>query len=375
MKQFLLFSFLLFSLVLSAQTNKTFFLGHSLVNFHTPNMVKKMADNAGVGFPYKANIGIGASLYWHYTNPTTGEGDIWTNTLPDGGFENFLLTEALALDAYLNWNTHLYVDSFFTYARSHNPAVKLYVYETWHCINSGRGRGCESWQWDADTVIPFKTRLIQDLPKWESIADSVNRHYGAGSAYVIPAGQALMALSDSIQAGRVPGITSLNDLFVDNIHTSYRGAYFIACVMYSSLLKRSPVGLSNSLTDPWGQLYANYTEPNPIPTPQQAAIFQRIAWRTVCNYPKSGVTNCGTSTINIQEEPIEKEYSFFPNPLSDGFFTIQATKTADYKITDLNGRVLKMGKLLEGNNPIRIENSSKGVYILEIENHFYKLIN
>ncbi|MBK8442050.1 MAG: hypothetical protein IPL35_00935 [Sphingobacteriales bacterium] len=298
MKYFLIYCLLL-PFLLNAQTNnKTFFLGHSLVNFHTPNMVKKLSDAAGISFPYNANIGNGASLYWHYTSPDTGQGDTWTTTLPQGGFDKFLLTEALPLDAYLEWNTHEYADSFFIYARAYNPDVKLYVYETWHCIYSGTGSGCTSWEWDPDTLIAFKDRIIQDLPKWESIADSINEKYGVCNAFVVPAGQALLVLSDSIDAGAVPGISSLSDLFVDNIHVSLRGAYFIACVMYSCLNKTSPEGLPNALTDPWNTPYSTYTtEANPVPTPTQAAIFQQIAWQTASNYAKSGI-NTNTLTLS-----------------------------------------------------------------------------
>ena len=81
-----------------AQTNKTFFLGHSLINFHIPNMVNKLSIDASKTFSYEANIGIGASLGWHWASPTSGQGDQWDLTLPNGGYQNFIITEALKLD-------------------------------------------------------------------------------------------------------------------------------------------------------------------------------------------------------------------------------------------------------------------------------------
>jgi len=51
----------------NAQTNKPFFLGHSLLNFHVPNMVQKLSVAGSQWFSYKVNIGIVANLKTHYT--------------------------------------------------------------------------------------------------------------------------------------------------------------------------------------------------------------------------------------------------------------------------------------------------------------------
>lgn len=272
-----------------AQTNKTFFLGHSLVNFNMPNMVNKLSIAGSKAFSYNANIGNGANLLYHWNNPTTGQGSQWNTTLPQGGFEHLIITEAVPLLGHLQWsNTYKIADSLYQFASLHNPNIKYYLYETWHCNTTGTPTGCE---WDNDDALMWRPRLTADLPKWEAIADSVNANH-PNAMLIIPAGQALARLNDSIDANKVPGITTINQLFSDDIHLTNIGNYFVACVMYGVIHKESPVGLPNQLTDEWGTPYAVY------PTISQANMLQKIAWETLCSYTRDGVTCNLVSSIN-----------------------------------------------------------------------------
>jgi len=275
-----------------SQTNKTFFLGHSLVNFHMPNMVNKLSIAAEENFQYEANIGIGANLLMHWTNPGSGQGSPWNITLNQGGFENFVITEAVPLKGHLQWSqTYRCADSLYQFAEQYNPGIQYYIYETWHCISSGTPTGCE---WDNDDHIAWRDRLSLDLPLWEGIADSINLLHEK-EMLIIPAGQALARLYDSIEVGHVPGISSMNQLFTDDIHLSYTGNYFIACVMFAVLQGKSPEGLPNRLTDEWGTPYNDY------PTPELALKFQQIAWETIKAYPRDGVDGIqlGINTITV----------------------------------------------------------------------------
>ncbi len=59
-------------------------------------------------------------------------------------------------------------------------------------------------------------------------------------------------------------------LLSDSVHSNFEGGYLAACVLYATLFKKSPVGLSFI---GWGSM-----------TPEQAAFLQRIAWETVQEY-------------------------------------------------------------------------------------------
>jgi len=104
---------LVIAFAMQAQTNNTFFLGHSLINFDVPNIVNKLSVAGNQFFSYDANIGNGANLQWQWNNPTTAQGSIWNTTLPLGGYENFIITEAVPLQNHLLYSeTYRYADSF-----------------------------------------------------------------------------------------------------------------------------------------------------------------------------------------------------------------------------------------------------------------------
>jgi hypothetical protein len=355
----------------SAQTNSTFFLGHSLINFNVPNMVNQLSIASTESFSYDANIGNGASLGWHWNNPTTGEGPQWDLTLPNGGYENFILTEAVPLVNQLDWgDTYRYTDSLCSYANLYNPNIQYYLYETWHCNLSGNGSttgvGGTPCDWDPESTIPWRDRLTIDLPKWESIADSINLIH-TNPMLIIPNGQAFGRLADSIEIGAISGLTSFTNLFVDSYHLDNRGNYFVACVVYSVIHGVSPVGLPNQLETEFGNLYAEY------PTPAQALIMQEIAWQTVCDYPRDGVDCSG----NVSTPTIEKlAFSIYPIPANE-HLTIQydaLTGIVPYTMYDHLGKIIQTGNLSSKKSTVNVAELSAGIYFLTIQNQTIKFI-
>ncbi len=335
-----------------AQEN-TFFLGHSLVNFNLPNMVNKLSIAGGKTFDYKLNIGNGAGLQMHWTNPHSAgsQAHWWDTTLNKGGFDNFILTEAVPLKGHLIWNnTYRLADSFYRFAKQYNPNIKVYLYETWHCINSGLPLGCD---WDDDDTIAWRNRLSLDLPLWEGIADSVNLLH-TDDMLIIPAGQAMARLYDSIIGGNVPGITTLQQLYSDDIHLLNLGNYYIACLMYGIIHEESPLGLPNQLTDEWGTPYVSF------PTTNQAQVFQRLAWQTICAYQRDGVS-CSPSSVN---KLVEKNYKIFPNP-SNGKINIQVKTPSSISIYNCLGATV-----FESKNELScaINLSQRGIYFIKIKN-------
>lgn len=353
-----------------AQSNKTFFLGHSLINFHIPHMVDQLSILGGQTFSYDANIGIGASLSWHWQSPTSGQGPQWDLTLPNGDYENFIITEAVPLNNHLLYsNTYRYVDSLYRYAELYNPNIRYYIYETWHCTNSGNGTttGTGGYPCSNDPLSNtlWRDRLDQDLEKWESIADSINLLH-PNQMYVIPGGQAFAKLSDSIETGNVPGLSSVYDLFEDEYHLDPRGNYFISCVMYSVIHGESPVGLPNQLMTEFGGLYTEY------PTLEQAEIMQEIAWQTVCEYQRDGV-DCGPLSI-AENNTTAQTINVYPVPANDQI-TIEYRSTSEnlpFSITDQLGKEVLSGQLSSEKTVVPVSQLPQGMYFLEIENKSVK---
>lgn len=352
-----------------AQSNKTFFLGHSLINFHIPNMVNKLSIAGSQTFSYDANIGNGANLFWHWNNPTTGQGPQWDLTLPNGGYENFIITEAIPLDGHLAYSdTYTMADNFYNFAEQYNPNIQYYIYETWHCASSGTSNADAACGGDPNNTVLWRDRLDIDLPKWEGIADAINLTH-TNPMLVIPGGQAFARLSDRIEAGTVPGLTSVFDLFVDEHHLDARGNYFIACVMYAVIHEMSPVGLPNRLTSEYDVLYTDY------PTPAQAAIMQEVAWETVCNYQRDGVDCTVLSVSSIEKE--SSNIKIYPVPTTDQLsiqFTDSFSENISFSIHDQLGKIVHEGVLKSEMTSVNLIVLSAGVYFLKIKNEVFKFI-
>jgi hypothetical protein len=171
---------------------------------------------------------------------------------------------------------------------------------------------------------------------------------------IIPGGQALSRLSDSIDNGYVPGLDSIFELFTDHHHLDLRGNYFIACVMYSVIHGTSPIGLPNRLTTQYGNLVSTY------PTAAQALAFQEIAWQTVCDYQRDGV-NCSPTSIENNSQ-INATVSIYPNP-SNRIFAIKTNSTiSQIKVMDITGKEI----LINNSKQIDLNNHPKGIYFVSI---------
>ncbi len=254
---------------------QVFMVGHSLVNFDMPTMLAALAADAGKIHQRGEQIGIGAPLQWIWNKPHTSQGLNAQVELPTGNWNVLVLTEAIPLDNHLQWSdTYVYAGNFHQLALNGNPATRSFIYETWHCISSGTPKGCE---WDNNDHLPWRQRLDLDLPKWQGIADHLNANHNGPTVQLVPAGQALALLHDRILDGAVPGMSHVFQLFTDDIHLSHSGNYFVALAMFASIYRTSPVGLTNQISNQWGQPYT-------LPSAATAAVMQAIAWEAVSAY-------------------------------------------------------------------------------------------
>lgn len=98
--------------------------------------------------------------------------------------------------------------------------------------------------------------------------------------YILPAGRAVVALRDDIEAGTFPGVGVGGFLAFaysqggTDIHMTAEGRYFLNLVAYACMFQRSPAGLPHTSTSL---------------TVAQAQRLQQLAWSTVTGYALSGV--------------------------------------------------------------------------------------
>jgi len=368
MKYFLLIIFSINS-VLHAQNINAFYIGHSLSD-QIPDMVKSLADDhEGVQFDWAYQGIPGAPLRWQWErkyaqdyipNPPYYYGFYDTaGGLPTGDFDVLVLTESVPRYGEYIQETYSYADSFFRYANNYHSNIQVYLYEDWHCIKSGTPTACD---YDIDSH-PWRQRITDDLPMWESVVDTLNNRYNpVNPVCLIPAAQGLARVYDSIYAGLMPGLSRLEDIFFDDIHLNDIGKYFVACVHFATILKTTPQGLTNQLQVWWGGDFD-------APSPELALKFQKIAWDVATSYRKS----CIDPAVSIQKNNAQNlRIKLYPNPANNYIYIEKLDNQLAAEITIYTPLGKKI--LTSKNRELNISFLSPGMYLLKSGDLIMKFI-
>lgn len=249
------------------------FVGHSLVGPNLPPLIE--AGLQAQGQPeasVSAQIINGAPLSYQWEHSAEAEGVDGRVRLATGDVTALVLTEAIPLAAQVQWNdSAVQVAAFAGLAWRANPQTQVFVYETWHSLASGPGAVIEG---DPGAGTPWIDRIAADLPMWQELADaaSATRPAGAAPVRLIPAGQAMALAAKAAQAGDLPGIAAVGDLFRDEIHPNGKGLYLVAMVHLATMTGKSPEGLPAKLTRKWQSRDSALS-------PDLALALQRIAWQ------------------------------------------------------------------------------------------------
>ncbi len=246
------------------------FVGHSLVGPNLPPMLEAALDIKGLEARVEAQVINGAPLAFQWDNGAAAEGVNARARLAEGRTDVLILTEAQPLANHVRWSqSPEMVARWAGAAWEANPQTEVWLYETWPSLASGPGAQVPD---DPGAQVPWRQRITDDWPVWLSLTDAANaaRPEGAPPVRVVPAGQAMGRLADAIAAGQVPGLTSVRDLFDDDIHLNGRGLYFVTLVHVAALTGQSPEGMPPKLTRRWLNRRA-------VVEADTAAAMQRIA--------------------------------------------------------------------------------------------------
>ena len=262
---------------------RLFFCGHSF-HFHVPAMLDEIAKGEGIADEVivgKSMIG-GSKVIQHWNVKDVdnkakaallaGDVDVLTTTpiyLPDEGMEKFA---ELGL--------------------AHNPNFRMTVQEFWLPFDQ-----YEPHFYDApkipkplhvdhnaatgDSLSALHTRYFREL---DDAVTAMNTKMGKPVAFVVPMGQAVIALREKIIAGQAPGLKMQEDLFTDTLgHPKPALQALIVYAHYAVIYRKTPVGLPipQALKD--GKIPADNL-------PALTKLLQEIAWDAVTHHPLSGVT-------------------------------------------------------------------------------------
>lgn len=130
-----------------------------------------------------------------------------------------------------------YLADFAARAWRGNPDARVFFYQTWLAL-------------DRADPLPWIRYERRAQRLWECVASRANHDLGepANRIRVLPGGAALAELVERLWEGRVPGIDDesasarVGRVFVDDVHMSAIGTYYMGLVHYAILFGRMPEG-------------------------------------------------------------------------------------------------------------------------------------
>jgi len=264
------------------QGQRVFSCGNSF-HVYVPDMLKEMTLAAGIsGHEIVGTSMIGGAKvlkHWNVKDEDnkaksslkTGMVDVLTLTgvyLPDEGIENFA---RLGLEK--------------------NPGIRITMQEFWLPFDEyNRDYYAPPWtDWpkivDHNAATGEKLRQIHEryFREMDETVSGLNKSIGHHAVFVVPVGQAVIALREKIITGKAPGLKVQEDLFKDPLgHPKPALQALVTYCHFAVIYGRSPVGLP---------LPAALAKTRMTPEDKEALnlLLQQLAWEAVTNHPLSGV--------------------------------------------------------------------------------------
>jgi hypothetical protein len=248
--------------------------GHSFHYWVAP-ILKQLAENAGIQGHEQLDVQMigGSKVIQHWDTPDeknkikpvliAGKADVLTLSpiyLPDEGIEKFV---KLGLE--------------------HNPRLRITVQEFWlpyddQALWETRAKGVVIDP-NAKTIEQLRAAHAPYFASMDAEVRRINEQVGHQAVFVVPVGQAVLALREKIIKGEAPGITEQKKLFTDPLgHPASPIMSLAGYCHFAVIYRRSPIGLA-PVKDVRGR-----TE-----SPELTAMLQQIAWDAVTSHPLSGV--------------------------------------------------------------------------------------
>jgi hypothetical protein len=246
---------------------RVFSAGHSF-HYFMPKILEQLVQEAGIKDHVQigmSNIG-GSKIFQHWDvaddknemKKVLGAGQVDVLTLaprylPDDGIEK---VADLAVE--------------------HNPAIRINVDEFWLPFDVYDPKVAEPDKVDHDALTVDELRKMHAMyfKDFDDHLEKLNEKYGKQVLFVVPVGQAVVALREKIIAGQAPGLAKQSDLFTDAIgHATPPLEALASYCQFAVMYRRSPVGLKLAS----------------VPNESLNRLLQELAWQAVIEHPLSGV--------------------------------------------------------------------------------------
>jgi hypothetical protein len=261
---------------------RVFSCGHSF-HYFVPPILSDMAKAAGIKDHVQVGLSSigGSRVIQHWNVPQ--EKNKARAALRDGKVDVLTLSPIHLPDEG--------IDKFAALAVENNPKVRVTVQEFWLPFDIyDTTFKLRPKKVDHNAPTGAELRKLHE-PYFKSMDEHVralNKKFGKRVVFVVPVGQAVIALREKIIAGQAPGLITQEDLFTDAIgHAKAPLQALVAYCHFAVIYRRSPVGLPM----PAVLKRANNPEGEKL-----NRLLQELAWDAVTHHPLSGVQAEAKST-------------------------------------------------------------------------------
>jgi hypothetical protein len=254
---------------------RVFYAAHSLM-WPVPEPLGEAVNAYGI----KDHVLVGVqSLGFSRTQQHWDQGTQAKQALQTGKVDDFIMSPMDMPDTG--------VDNFVALGLENNPKMRFFVQNNWAGFNNDGQKARQSMMgparpWDSTTEEQLKTLNTECEKAFEEQVKKINEKYGHPVIFIIPTSQANQPLRAMIIRKEFPGLDRQSQLFSDQI--GHPTAPLVALNMYlhfATIYGRSPVGL------PMPTILKRANNPKWDESFNKA--LQEFAWKTVIEYPYSGV--------------------------------------------------------------------------------------
>lgn len=186
------------------------------------------------------------------------------------------------------------IEKFARFGLEHNPDFRLFVIEFWLPYDNYEPRNYTDGPKGSPTErvppprVDHDAATVQELTKMhqryfdemDAHVVEINKQLGKPVGFVMPVGQAVIALRERIIAGQAPGLKTQSALFTDELgHPAKPLRLLMVYCGYAVVYRKNPVGL------PASSLLADAEH-----AVELSRLLQELAWDSVTHHPLSGVT-------------------------------------------------------------------------------------
>jgi hypothetical protein len=193
------------------------------------------------------------------------------------------------------------IDQFAKFGLEHNPNIRVTVMELWLPFDIYNPTGYdknykpiagepplmpkpEKVDHNAATADELRKMHEYYFQTMDDKVNAVNKQLGKQVIYVVPMGQAVIALREKVIAGQAPGVKDQESLFADQLgHPKSVMQVLEAYCHYAVIYRKSPVGLPVPSVLTKAGIPPEDLEP-------LNKLLQELAWDAVIHHPLSGVT-------------------------------------------------------------------------------------